>query len=76
MTKLEKVLREKGLYGRPSHLQSGLAKIERDTGIGRGSLSRHINRHSTMRVANLVKLANYLNMKIDDLIGETENDVK
>lgn len=45
-------------------------RIAKDTGVSQGSLSDWKNGKSTPRVSALQKIARYLGVKIDDLIGD------
>lgn len=51
-------------------------RIAKDTGVSQGSLSDWKNGKSTPRVSTLQKIARYLGVKIDVLIGDEADETE
>ena len=48
-------------------------RIAKETGISQGLMSRYKNGKKTPSAESLVKIADYLNVSVDYLLGRTDN---
>ena len=63
----ERLLKEKGLTS---------ADVSRETGIGQSTLSTWKKRKTTLNIKNAQKIADYLGVSIDYLMGEEKEEEK